>query len=133
MKPVDDIFRHEPTALFVKTFDDRVVVNAQNPWRTDLEWGLLAVNQEQGPDPLAPLVPLDPGLSQGLGIFLRDTCFNWKTGAVRSFDKTIITGTDSPLPDSRYEGILRLVLTPENEQSREFLQYMADCGNHDDI
>ena len=133
MKPVDDIFRNEPTELFVKTFDDRVVVNAQNPWRTDLDWGLLAVNPEQGLDPLAPLVPLDPGLAHGLGIFFRNVSFNYRTGAVRSFDTTIITGTDSPLPDSRYEGILRLVLTPENEQSREFLQYMADCGNHDDI
>ena len=128
MKPVDDIFRHEPTALFVKTFNDHVVVNAQNPWRTDLEWGLLAVNPEQGLDPLAPLVPLDPGLSRGLGIFLRNTCFNWKTGAVRSFDRTIMTGTDSPLPNSRYEGILRLVLTPENEQAREFLQYFGGGG-----
>ena len=79
----------------------------------------------------APRVFLEPDAARGFGIFLRGSAFDRQSGEIPSGGPTIMPGANGLLPLAEYEGALRLVLTPENEQTRDFLQYFGGDENRE--
>ena len=90
--------------------------------------------QEFDPD---TVVPLPEALTRNVGIYMSRAWFHPRAGRVwsRRFDSRP-QGVD-PAPQEvdappggpvKPEGVLRLVLEPENEQAREFIQYFGGDG-----